>query len=764
VSIGADGWSSSAQEFHPDESPLGNMIFRSSVDPAKPEFEGSISEQDYVAVYTDTFTTGVSGLDADEVDNTPHRPLNIEVTQRSFAWSYDYAEDFILFDYSIRNIGRTRLSKVYMGIYVDADVGATASLQANELYADDICGFRQKAPATYLPAYCPPDSDIVYAAWIADNDGDLGGGTGTIPVPAVTATRIVRTPSESLQVSFNWWVGNGDTQRDFGPMSKAKQRNLTTGGTGTPEGDRNKYWFMSNREFDYDQVFCADSIGTDDSFWLPPNPIIADDLANGFDTRYLLSFGPFDIEPGQTLPLSFAYVAGDSLHKDPANANNLPPGNPNLFYENLHFADLDKNCTWADWIYDNPGVATDSDGYAGEFTLCPTGPETFDTVWRKGDGVPDFQGAAPPPSPATYTSCAGVAGLRAYPSVGSIRLRWNGVLSENARDIFSREYDFEGYRVYLARYERRSSYSVLTSFDIEDYNRYTWDTGINQYLLLESPFTLDQLLELYGEAIPGFHPDNYPRSRPLVDPSDPTKIYYFEAQDFNRSVLANDTMNATTDIRKVYPNAPKPLTLVPDSIPDTTWLTDPDTFYVRSDYLTDDCFFKYYEYEYTIENLLPTVPYWINVTAFDYGSPKSGLAALETNPTIQPAQVYPLPSATDVVSQDLKVYVYPNPYRLDANYQSRGYEGRGELQSASADWLRRIHFANLPGPCTIRIYSLDGDLVREIKHPVTGNPHRNHATWDLITRNTQQVVSGLYYWSVEDDKGNSQIGKLVIIL
>jgi len=34
----------------------------------------------------------------------------------------------------------------------------------------------------------------------------------------------------------------------------------------------------------------------------------------------------------------------------------------------------------------------------------------------------------------------------------------------------------------------------------------------------------------------------------------------------------------------------------------------------------------------------------------------------------------------------------------------------------------------------------------------------------MITRNMQQVVSGLYYWTVEDRQGNIQVGKLAIIL
>ena len=79
--------------------------------------------------------------------------------------------------------------------------------------------------------------------------------------------------------------------------------------------------------------------------------------------------------------------------------------------------------------------------------------------------------------------------------------------------------------------------------------------------------------------------------------------------------------------------------------------------------------------------------------------------------------------------------------------------------------MRSIHFANLPARCTIRIYSLDGDLVREIEHDFDrADPLADHDTWGLITRNSQQAVSGLYYWTVEDKNGQVQVGKLAIIL
>jgi len=183
--------------------------------------------------------------------------------------------------------------------------------------------------------------------------------------------------------------------------------------------------------------------------------------------------------------------------------------------------------------------------------------------------------------------------------------------------------------------------------------------------------------------------------------------------------------------------------------------------------LVDDSLFLYYEYQFEIEDLLPTVPYWINVTAFDYGSPQSGLPSLETSPTVQPTVTYALESTESITSRDkLEVYIYPNPYRLDAGYNAAGFEGLGKNErDRPVDRTRRLHFANLPPKCTIRIYSLDGDLVRKLDHDMdSSDPLSNHETWDLITRNTQMVVSGLYYWTVETPDGKSQAGKLAIVM
>jgi hypothetical protein len=762
VSVGADGWQHTREMF-PDEERFAVIKKRSIIDPSKPEFEDAISEEDYIFTYTDTFT---SGVDVDYFGGRPHQPLNIEVTERSFAWSYSYAEDFVLFDYQIKNIGYRTLENVYMGIYVDADVYGGAEGTG---FADDVCGFLETIVDTVHLPNCIYEN-TVNIAWISDEDGDLdmaGSAEGT-PVPHVTATRIVRTPATELDVSFNWWVSNGNPTLDFGPRERPNKgrwkepfRDLRTGGLGTPEGDINKYYFLRNKEFDYDQVRTA-SIGSNDTLWMPPNQSLAGDIADGFDTRYLLSFGPFNIDPAQTLPISFAYLAGENFHTDPDNAENNLPDNWKQYYKGLNFEDLGENAVWASWIYDNPGVDTDGDGYFGVDTICVLESEVkdsicdtvgdtcvwrytvidtiiADTIWLQGDDVPDFRGASPPPAPELWID----------PSVGSLRIRFNGQRSETTRDVFSRSIDFEGYRIYLARDARAASYSVVTSYDLEDYNKFVYDVSRGEWELNDEPFTMERLRCLYGDSCndPFFDPLVYTVSSPYhYYGTWGDSVFYFAAQDFNQAELG-----LPGGIRKLYPDQPSPSHPDPDS--------------ARPEELTEDGYFKYFEYEYVIDDLLPTVPYWVNVTAFDFGSPSSGLPSLESSVTVGAKSAYPLSSVDEVAQKDLKVFVYPNPYRIDAGYQKLGFEGRNPEMQLPPDKMRLIHFANLPPKCTIRIHTLDGDLVREIVHDMDpSDPNASHDTWDLITRNTQLIVSGLYYWTVEADNGETQIGKLVIIM
>jgi len=736
VSVGADGWSGT-QELYPDAGAQGAIIRRSTL-PSSQDYDAlAVSEQDFLCTFTDTFPS-LSGTD--QFDNRPHIPLPVSVQQNSYAWSYDYAEDFVLFDYKIANIGRFPIKDLYLAFYVDADVYHESNSSSG--YIDDICGFRRTVA---MPdGSCIPE-DTVNIAWIADNDGDPSSGNWSFTSPvAVTGTRVVRTPFDTMTVdttaqngglsySFNWWISNTNASLDFGPRMAGTADDPFrpfNSHLGTPTGDRNKYYVMSHPEFDYDQLFTAVS-HTTEGYLPPPRPTQAVDFANGFDTRYLLSFGPFDVRPGDTLPITLAYLAGDNFHVNPNDFNNyFDAFDPGVFYDKLSFDDFGLNARWASWIFDNPGYDTDNNGDSGKFVWKyiysedqPDVPEDSTKCYYAGDGVPDFRGAAPPPPPIVHVD----------PGFGEVTLRWNGEASQNAIDVFSEQKDFEGFRVYYGQGSRASDFVMLASYDLEDFKVYDfikeydttyWEQGL-------TPLTGDSLRAMYGSD---FDPSPYyDEFHYFTDPYSGV-LRYFVKQDWNQSDLSNPL-----GIHKVYPEASK---------------NDPtDT--------TAEGNLRYYEYEYTIPNLQASVPYYFSVTAFDYGSLKVALGELETSPLLNAVQEYPLPGAEAVEEQALEVIVYPNPYRIDGGYAAAGYENRERIHSAERS--RTIHFANLPKVCTIRIYSIDGDLIKQIDHDrPDGGPGSQEETWDVISRNTQSVVTGIYLWHVESEMGE-QLGKLVII-
>lgn len=738
VSIGADGWAEQVSELLPDAGDAGAIEFRSNI-PSRSDYSpDAISEQDYICVFTDT-NVAQAGVDGN--DNRPHVPLNVRVKQSTFAWSYDYAEDFVLFDYQIKNIGIFPITNMYMAFYCDADVYHVSNQQNG--YADDICGFRRTV--AMAPGF-GFDEDTVNIAYIADNDGDPIRSGGQLvwdfrsPV-AATGIRVVRTPNEDLKYSFNWWISNGDATRDFAPRMAGTDDDpfyIFGPHLGTPNGDLVKYYVMRHEEFDYDQLYCAMS-HADDGFLPPPMPSQAIDFADGFDTRYLLSFGPFNIDPGDSLPVTLAYLVGDNLHAAPANFGTyFDAYNPDEFYNTLDFTDFGKNARWASWVYDNPGYDTDDDLDSGRYNWKCQGTDSIiffpesviphdsiiarcTKIYYAGDGVPDFRGAAPPPPPD----------IKAFPEHGKVILRWNGERSQNAIDVFSGKKDFEGFRVYYSLTDQVSDFVLLTSFDVDDYKRFEYNEILQVWEQTSVPFYRDSLESLYGK---GFEPlDYYDESHYFVDPAT-NQFMYFIPQDWNQSDLSNPNL-----IHRVYPEASK------DDPSDTT----------------DEGWLRYYEYEFVVDNLQPSVPYYFSVTAFDYGSLKVALGALETSPLVNAVQDFAMSSAEKVEQDSLEVLVYPNPYRIDGGYASAGYENRNRIKSAERS--RVINFANLPKVCTIRIYSIDGDLIKKFNHYYPdGGPGSQHETWDVISRNTQAVVTGIYFWHVESEMGE-QIGKLVIM-
>ncbi len=764
VSCGVEQ-NSFARELNPDFYPAGWPDKRSTLGATEEDILHARSEQDLVMVYTDTLVSGNPYPSFDNVSNRSHRPLGIEVRQESYVWSYGYADDFILFNLKITNISEHPIDDLYVGVFMDPDIHVwkpdmSPSMGSGSAYkskadTDDEIGFMLSYPATYYD-YCDFE-DTIRMAWAADMDGDWTAGyvgnqyVGKMYAPNVTGIRFLRPPRENENFSFNWWAPNYNSIYDYGPQTREKFRNVGYG-YGQPIGDRNKYFLMSNGEVDFSQPLTG-RINIADPIWMPPSPSLAIPISKGAEGCYLMSLGPYDLDSWEQVEVPFAFIGGESLHVDPNNAlitMRFGRYYPEWYLYWLNFAPMAANAAWAARIYDNPGIDTDEDGYAGKVRVCVMDSAFVDSQWvhtvvdsiyYEGDGVPDWKAETPPPSPVTWLT----------PTVGGVKVRFNGYKSETTRDFVSSLIDFEGYRVYVGRDDREASLALAASYDHHNYDIFMYNTKKKPkpgYELYGIPVTIRDIRCRFSSAEEpcadsSIHPDDHGLTNPYRSARYPDSVMYFAPHDNNVSRLGTDT-----PIRKRFPNEPRP---------DAALSVTPEM-------LTDDGQLKYYEYECEIPGLLPTVPYFVSVTAFDFGSPKVGLAPLESSKMINLESAYAASSADQLSDQLPPVYIYPNPYRVDDNYRLNGYEGRGHYERIN-DRVRAIHFVNVPAKCTIRIHSLDGDLVRELHHDVDpSDPKCHHATWDMISRNVQMIVSGLYYWSVEDERGEVQIGKLVVIM
>ncbi|UCD64129.1 MAG: T9SS type A sorting domain-containing protein [Candidatus Zixiibacteriota bacterium] len=311
VSTGWDGWSTSGEEFSPPNYPIGSVT----------GLEG-FSDYSMRAVYTDT---------AEYIDPftlVPHVPLNVKIVLRSHVWRNDTYEDIVAYDMVISNIGTQDISECYIGFYMDGDVLLITSPFG---YQDDISGSIREHGIGYL----------------IDNDGDPDGYEfdPATSLEKIFAFRLLASSHAIADTNFNWWTSSTYAEWDFGPRLLGTPDDpffdFETNGLGTPTGDTNKYYMLSHPEWDYDQVFTA-SIEPDDPVWMYPPQSKAEDYTDGCDTKFLMSYGPFELAPDSSIRLIFAMFTADHVHWLTWNPLNLPD-NPTGYLANLDFSDVLAN-------------------------------------------------------------------------------------------------------------------------------------------------------------------------------------------------------------------------------------------------------------------------------------------------------------------------------------------------------------------------------------------------------------------------------------
>jgi hypothetical protein len=782
--------------------------------------------------------------------------------------------------------------------YVDPATGATKSVDLNLAWVADNDGRR-----------------YYYAAESLGHIYELGEGSPLDDALGIATIKVLRNPNPDLTYSFNTYIADSWNEAyDWGPRWKTglhadwqydlsfQQKGYDDsnydslyndigqfmyGGRteGRPIGDRGKYMVMSNNELDYNQTSIREvylgmdtqadgtlirqadkwqrwttnsDIGSDGFSENVADGTIAEmnDLANGKDTKFIISFGPLGMEGttnlaydsdldglpdsvitnkkvwnfayGDSLKLTLAFIVNDNFHtslmQDPnyidSSVVNLSDGLDITLFDQGWY-DAMYNVKWAERLYDIPmwdtpvkkwgeekkdgwyGEDVGKDGLLSDYTqeLCwwsgtlyqgpdegerdseltefefpvtdiygftstsedyllpfgnkdgsggygMTGSETTGEgygymikypepdgifpqgTWVRygfdnekldaGDGVPDFTAPPPPPSPRISVD---------YDD-NEIVIRWSshefyqesGTLNatgpEHFRDPFTGKIDFEGYQIMFSNTVFGQDYSEVFCVDRENYI-YQNAAVFGQYLT--DPVPADSI---------SAHPENYPpiiyeagKVWQLVSFGDNTSMYHDHEKEglYSYSATADSSMGSDLG---------------------TVW-----------------------NYQFVLKNKIYADKFYIAVTSSDHGDARSETPPLKSSPLNNGRAIVPAKlNYTD------KVFVVPNPYRGDTDYEAMGWENSdGSHEWAEQD--RKIVFMNIPLRCLIKIYTLSGDLVKTIPHngnasSVSDWQYGEYAAyWNLINDNNQAVVSGIYLFSVQDadKKKDDFVGKFVII-
>lgn len=144
--------------------------------------------------------------------------------------------------------------------------------------------------------------------------------------------------------------------------------------------------------------------------------------------------------------------------------------------------------------------------------------------------------------------------------------------------------------------------------------------------------------------------------------------------------------------------------------------------------------------------------YFYSVVAYDPDKPARNLFSAEsarsnyrTTQGGAPDPVLPRSASAGPGNVD-NVKVVPNPYKGTALFEAQ-YEDQ-------------ISFINLPDRCKISVFTLTGDLVQEF---YKNDGVEGSVSWDLLSRNEQKIVSGLYIYVVETPEGEKKVGKFLVL-
>ena len=407
---GVFDYGSEGFEFSTSKSPNDTITIKSSIETSKYFDPKAVSHQDFVCEYND-FSTIVN-----------HKSMGIKVHQESYAWSYSFADAFVIMDYTIANESQMidpdgvgwDIKNLYAGLWADASVANMNYTSKYEpgggfTWYDNQDGFDQSIYDAYPDdEFYGLERDIAYQY---DVDGDNGYAQSYVGF-RVLGTDYV--PRDYWDTYYRQWVWSTSSNPNYAEYVM-------------PIDDDQRYDFMQES--------------------VPARPGTDGYTAEGYPDApdswlFLLSAGPFGkhpdadstnwtLKPGESVNIAIAVVCA---HWANSALTDTPERKAMLY----------ANSDWAQTAYNGEDV--NGNGY-----LEPS--EDTDN-----DGIMDrYILPAPPPSPK----------IRVVSESGKATIYWDKK-PEKAQDPLTQREDFEGYRLY-SRSKSLSSgeqWTLLGQFDL----------------------------------------------------------------------------------------------------------------------------------------------------------------------------------------------------------------------------------------------------------------------------------------------------------
>ncbi|MBM4403083.1 MAG: hypothetical protein FJ042_01625 [Candidatus Cloacimonetes bacterium] len=744
-----------------------------------------VSEQDYISFYYDYCPLGTVGdrdLGISRSQNT-HVPLSVSVRQMSYQWSFDYIRNLVYVEFNITNMNIASQDTLFdcaMGIYMDCDVGPQT--WGPEKASDDVSGYVKGTGYEF--------------AYTRDHDYD--GGLS----PGIVGSRVCTPDPEQLK--FHCWFWNvGDGPDDFRPQNMSFAPRKTA---------NEKYWLLTGKN-------------PNDIKFQPLRPeqddVMEYEQPSPDDTRFLFAF--YGAQPGT------------ADYDDPDKRWHLAPGKTMKIviavFPGDNKEELKRTARWAKEIYGQAQTLTtvilpDTFPHYNP-PEPPEIPRLYAEMVDDGARIDMYWDNRSEFSYDTKTVSTAIIGWQdpsvlIYPGIDSdpTWIDWaswdtsldqfkpNGVYNNNALvnplTAWRLRHDFQGYTIWgrsgsgsqedwemVERWDK-----IDTAVDLADYSTnnhvdslftsFGGYLGINkglpnpnQWITTADYTKFYKLDENYlpvpvtsGDTFCGFpiyNPDvNWSQAlqaqaaqiavdNPLLTLSE---IRILQARLFAHPSIRLEIFDQLFDSKMIPLPGHGGQVAIPTDPNDTEDLEE-----LRKQRLAR----RYYTG--SIHNPRRGIEYYVAATAYDRGIPANDLDYLETGRDADANMIVFFPGALARENMN-DIYVVPNPY-----IGSGKFDGRRD-QDRTGDKSRRLWFVNLPARCVIRIYTLAGDLVKEINHDgaydediitvskaaYLGIAASGIHSWNLLSMNNQIIAPGVYLYSVENKTdGKLKVGKFVII-